>query len=229
MPAGDDRGARRRPQGTRRARRRVPRVDRVVGRSAARLPPPRHDRAGAGGRRRGAGVLEGGARGVPRRPASSGAGSTVRPMFLPRCRSRRIRARRRRSPRSTTPRTCDQAQVAIKAFEVDYGAKWPKAVAKIIDDARRAAGVLRLPRRALDPPAHDQSDRVHLRHRAACGQRSPRAPAPAPPESRWRSSSSSPHKPAGAPSTHPTSSRWSVPARCSTRANSSNDPTNQRR
>jgi putative transposase len=29
----------------------------------------------------------------------------------------------------------DKAQVAIKAFEIDYGAKYPKAVAKIIDDA----------------------------------------------------------------------------------------------
>jgi putative transposase len=29
----------------------------------------------------------------------------------------------------------DQAQVAIKAFEIDYAAKYPKAVAKIIDDA----------------------------------------------------------------------------------------------
>ena len=29
----------------------------------------------------------------------------------------------------------DKAQVAIKAFEVDYGAKYPKAVAKIADDA----------------------------------------------------------------------------------------------
>jgi transposase-like protein len=29
----------------------------------------------------------------------------------------------------------DHAQVAIKAFEVDYGAKYPKAVAKIVDDA----------------------------------------------------------------------------------------------
>jgi len=30
---------------------------------------------------------------------------------------------------------------------------------------RRAPGLLRLPRRALDPPTDDQSDRVHLRHR----------------------------------------------------------------
>jgi putative transposase len=29
----------------------------------------------------------------------------------------------------------DKAQVAIKAFELDYGAKYPKAVANIVDDA----------------------------------------------------------------------------------------------
>ena len=29
----------------------------------------------------------------------------------------------------------DKAQLAIKAFEVDYGAKYPNAVAKIVDDA----------------------------------------------------------------------------------------------
>jgi putative transposase len=29
----------------------------------------------------------------------------------------------------------DKARVAIKAFEVDYGAKYPKAVTKIVDDA----------------------------------------------------------------------------------------------
>jgi putative transposase len=29
----------------------------------------------------------------------------------------------------------DKAQIAIKAFELDYGAKYPKAVAKIVDDA----------------------------------------------------------------------------------------------
>lgn len=42
---------------------------------------------------------------------------------------------------------------------------------------------------------------------------SPRAPAPAPPVSRWRSSSSNQHRPGGGPSTHPAPSRWSVPAR----------------
>ena len=28
----------------------------------------------------------------------------------------------------------DEAQIAVKAFEIDYGAKYPKAVAKIVDD-----------------------------------------------------------------------------------------------
>ena len=28
----------------------------------------------------------------------------------------------------------DKAQVAVKAFEIDFGAKYPKAVAKIVDD-----------------------------------------------------------------------------------------------
>ena len=104
------------------------------------------------------------------RPASSAAGSTRSPMFLLRCRSRRIRGRRRRSPRSGTPRTSRHALDAVKAFEAAYGAKFPKAVAKITDDVERAAGVLRLPRRALDPPAHDESDRVDLRHRPAPDQ-----------------------------------------------------------
>ena len=35
--------------------------------------------------------------------------------------------------RSTTPRTRDHALQAVKAFEADYGAKWPKAVAKITE------------------------------------------------------------------------------------------------
>ena len=48
----------------------------------------------------------------------------------------------------------DKAQLAIKAFEVDYGAKYPKAVAKIVDDADVFSGVLPLSCRALDTPSH---------------------------------------------------------------------------
>lgn len=36
----------------------------------------------------------------------------------------------------------DKAQVAVKAFEIDFGAKYPKAVAKIVDDLDVAARVL---------------------------------------------------------------------------------------
>jgi hypothetical protein len=36
----------------------------------------------------------------------------------------------------------DKAQQAIKAFEVDYGAKHPKAVAKIVDAGRHVIEVL---------------------------------------------------------------------------------------
>src|SRR3954447_6685123 len=47
-----DRGARRRHQGTRGFGRWVSRVDRVLGRLAAVVPPPRDDRTGTHGRRR---------------------------------------------------------------------------------------------------------------------------------------------------------------------------------
>ncbi|GCE44964.1 IS6120, transposase [Rhodococcus wratislaviensis] len=50
VPAGDDRGPRGRPEGARRPHRRVPRVHRVVGGPAARLPTPRHDRSRSRGR-----------------------------------------------------------------------------------------------------------------------------------------------------------------------------------
>ena len=62
---------------------------RVLGRPAARLRPPRDARPGAGRRRRRARVLGGAARGVPRDPASSGAGCTRSPTSSTPCRSRR--------------------------------------------------------------------------------------------------------------------------------------------
>ncbi len=54
---------------------------------------------------------------------------------------------------------------AVTAFQATYGAKFAKANAKITDDVRAAARVLRLPGRALGAPAHDESDRIDLRHR----------------------------------------------------------------
>ena len=121
-------------QGAGRDRRRLPGVDRVVGGPAARLRAPRDARPGARGRRRRAGVLGRAARGVPRDPGAA--------LLVPQDRQRPGRAaqvgapgaRRRRWPRSATPRTATTPAAAAKAFEAAYGAKFPKAVAKITDD-----------------------------------------------------------------------------------------------
>jgi putative transposase len=51
------------------------------------------------------------------------------------CRSQPIRPLGRRFKEIYDAEDIDHAQVAIKAFEVDDGAKYPKAVAKIVDDA----------------------------------------------------------------------------------------------
>ena len=55
----------------------------------------------------------------------------------------------------------DHARAAVKAFTAAYGAKFPKAAAKITEDEEDLL-VLRLPGRALGAPAHDQPDRVHV-------------------------------------------------------------------
>lgn len=39
----------------------------------------------------------------------------------------------------------DKTQVAVKAFEIDYGAKYPKVVAKITDDANVLIEFFRYP------------------------------------------------------------------------------------
>jgi transposase-like protein len=90
-------------------------------------------------------------------------------------------------------------------FAADYGTKWPKAAAKITDDLDVLLAF-------YDYPAEHW---IHLRTAnpsppsppSGFASESPRAPAPAPPVSRWRSSSSNQHRPGGGPSTHPTSSR----------------------
>ena len=79
-------------------------------------------------------------------------------------------ARRAALARSVTPRTETTPRRRLKRFVKDYEAKWPKAVEKIVEGRRRAAGLLRLPGRALGPPQDHQSDRVHLRHRPAAHQ-----------------------------------------------------------
>ncbi len=118
------------------------------------------------------------------------------------------------------------AQAAAKAFAADYSAKFPKAVAKIIDDLDVLLAF-------YDFPAEHW---IHLRTTnpiestsppSGCVSGSPRVQDPGPPASRWRTSSSSPPRPAGVRSTHPTSLPWSAPARPSRTASSSNAPTSQ--
>ena len=126
----------------------------VVGRSAADLPPPRDARPGAG--RSATGRWDSGrrcARCSPT-PASSGAGSTSARMFLPRCRSRRTRARKPRSPRSTTPRTSDHALNGGQGVRGRLRRQVAQGGRQDHRAPRRAPRVLRLPRRALDPPAY---------------------------------------------------------------------------
>ena len=115
----------------------------------------------------------------------------------------------------------DHALKAVKAFEVAYGAKWPKATAKITDDVDVLLAF-------YDYPAEHW---VHLRttnpsrpsRPSDSGNASPKGPDPGPLGSRWPSSSSSQHRAVGAQSTHPTSSHSSEPEPPSPKANSSNE------
>jgi len=90
----------------------------------------------------------------------------------------------------------DHARVAAKAFAVEYGGKFPKAVAKITDD-------LEVLLEFYNYPAEHW---IHLRTTnsnlplppSGTAARSPRAPARERPAWPWRSSSSRPPSPAGA-------------------------------
>ena len=79
------------------------------------------------------------------------------------------------------------AQVAAKAFAIEFGTKWPKAAAKITDDLDVLLAF-------YDFPAEHW---IHLRPRtrssrpsppSGCGNASPRVQDPVRPGSRWRSS-----------------------------------------
>src|SRR4029078_1323642 len=165
VPAGDDRGALRRSQGAGSAHRRLPRGRPVVGSSLARLPPPRFARPGAGRRGRGARILERAARGVPGGPR---AGLLVPQDIECSCRAAEVGApggeegaRRDLERRGQVPRPRRGQGVRVDLWcEVSEGGRQ--------DQRRRraAAGVLRLPGRALDSSENYKSDRIYLRHRA---------------------------------------------------------------
>ena len=118
------------------------------------------------------------------------------------------------------------ARKAAAAFADSYGAKWPKAVAKITEHLDVLLAFYDFPAEhwihlRTTNPIESTFATVRLRQRVTKG------PAPAPPASRWPSNSSRPRRPAGARSTPPTWSPWSEPVPSSRRANSSNDPPSQ--
>jgi membrane protein involved in colicin uptake len=90
---------------------------------------------------------------------------------------------------------------AVKAahnFATEYGAKWPKAVAKIVDDFDVLTAFYD------DPPSTGSTCAPPTRSSrpsrpCGCGNGSPRDPAPAPPAWRWPSNSSNPPSTAGEP------------------------------
>ena len=92
----------------------------------------------------------------------------------------------------------DHANAAAKAFAAEYGAKWPKAAAKITDDLDMLPHPLRLPGRALGPPADHEPDRVDVRDRPATSTRhqGPRL------ESRWHSDGVQAHRSRPGPVAH---------------------------
>lgn len=116
---------------------------------------------------------------------------------------------------------------AAKAFTAEYGAKWPKAAAKITDDVDVLLAFYAFPAEHW----------LHLRNTnrsnrpsrpCGCGSGSPKVPVPAPPcRDRVQTHRVRPAPLAAGP-THPTWSPSSVPEPNSRTANSSNDPTNQR-
>ena len=202
VPAGHDRRARRRPQGARRARRRLPRVGRVLGGPAARLRPARDARPGPGGGRRRARVLGRAARGVPRRPGSSAAGSTRSPTFSARSRSPRIRGRRRPWPRSGTPRTATTPSTPSRRSRPPTGRSSPRP------SRRSPTTSTSCWRSTTTPPSTGSTCGPPTRSSrpsppSGTAPRSPAGPAHAPPGWRWRSSSSRPPRTAGGRSTRP--------------------------
>ena len=93
-------------------------------------------------------------------PASSAAGSTSLPTVSTPCPSACTATPRRPSPRSTR-------RLARRRPRSDQGIlrrvqRLPQGRQEDHRPARRPAGLLRLPPRALDPPADHQPDRVHL-------------------------------------------------------------------
>ena len=120
------------------------------------------------------------------------------------------------------------ARAAAKRFADAYGAKFPKAVAKVTDDLEELLTFYDFPpSTGCTCAPRTRSSRSSPPCGTALG--SPKGRVAEPPAWPWRSNSSRPRRTAGARSTHPTSSPWSARARHSSTVNWSNDPPKPRR
>ena len=159
------------------------------------------------------------------RPASSAAGGTRSATSSPRCRSRPTRPRRQALAEIYNAEDKTHARAAAKAFAAEFGAKWPKAAAKITDDLDVLLAFYDYPAEhwihlRTTNPIESTFATVRLRHP---GHQGPRLPGRRRRDG-VQADRVSPDPVADA-STHPTSSPWSAPAPPSSTANSSNDPT----
>ena len=68
------------------------------------------------------------------------------------------------------PTRGQHANQAFDLFVETYEAKYPEGRRVPDEGSRSALGLLRLPGRALDSPADDQPDRIHLRHGAVANE-----------------------------------------------------------
>jgi hypothetical protein len=94
------------------------------------------------------------------------------------------------SPRLTQrAEDIDNAEVAAKAFELDHGAKYPKAVAKITDDLDTPPEFYKYPAEYWIHPRTTTLSSPYLPP-CDCVSASPRAQDHVPPESPWPTSSS---------------------------------------
>ena len=74
--------------------------------------------------------------------------------------------------------TREEADKAFDLFCRDLPGQVPEGRRVLGEGSHRAARLLRLPGRALGPPAHDQPHRVDLRHRPAAHRQDPQLPEP---------------------------------------------------